>query len=126
MCIAIQFNSTQLIYNRTLSVYCNTIQFNATHLQSYRKCVLQCSSIQFNATHLQSYRKCVLQFNLIRFNATHLQSYRKCVSLLRFRYICRREKEIVSEAVNGAKLAIAECQFQFKGINLIILLFYNV
>ena len=30
------------------------------------------------------------------------------------RYICRREKEIVSEVAHGAKVAIAECQFQFK------------
>ncbi|WAR10008.1 WNT6-like protein [Mya arenaria] len=30
------------------------------------------------------------------------------------RYICRREKEIVEEAVNGARLAIAECQYQFQ------------
>ncbi|XP_053386229.1 protein Wnt-6-like isoform X2 [Mercenaria mercenaria] len=30
------------------------------------------------------------------------------------RQICRREKEIVDEVVNGAKLAIAECQYQFQ------------
>lgn len=30
------------------------------------------------------------------------------------RYICRREKEIVEEVANGAKLAITECQFQFR------------
>lgn len=30
------------------------------------------------------------------------------------RHICRSEKEIVEEVVNGAKLALAECQYQFQ------------
>ena len=36
------------------------------------------------------------------------------VCLIHFRYICRKEKEIVGEVVNGAKLSIAECQYQFQ------------